>query len=290
MKAPAYQHFVKDWIADLSEHPLEIEGAWIAFCSRAWLSEDRGVLTKTLSQWAAIFRTDTSNALRVLTYIEEENIGDVTPGLRDMSHENHARVTVKSRRMVRDEKERKSSRLRKQKERERNTSRDCHGKVTPPSASATASATATAKKKDRGSLDPLVPESEKHPPCPHAEIQRLYHEILPELPRVNIWPEELQKILRTRWREDPERQDLSWWETYFRYVSVSDFLMGRVNEFQADLEWIIRPKNMTKVINGRYHKQNGKHVGIFEWLQRSEEVRCGTERQEAVCNGDGWTG
>lgn len=37
-------------------------------------------------------------------------------------------------------------------------------------------------------------------------------------------------------------------------VRNSDFLMGRVNDFQATLDWFSRPNNFPKVINGNYDK------------------------------------
>jgi len=116
-----------------------------------------------------------------------------------------------------------------------------------------------------------APKKSKQPKCPQEEIKFLYHEILPELPKVESWPDHLQKILRARWRESPARQCRQWWVDYFTYVRGSDFLMGRKSEWQADLEWLIRPQNMTKVLNGRYHRQNGRLVGITEWLKKSEE-------------------
>jgi hypothetical protein len=35
-------------------------------------------------------------------------------------------------------------------------------------------------------------------------------------------------------------------------VNRSDFLTGRVKEFSANLNWLIGPKNMEKVLNGFY--------------------------------------
>jgi hypothetical protein len=106
--------------------------------------------------------------------------------------------------------------------------------------------------------------------CPQEEIIAAYHKILPELPKVKTWPEELRKILRTRWREDQGRQHVGWWENYFKMISQSEYLMGRVNGFTCDMEWIVRPKNMTKILNGRYHNngaQGNKHSGIKAWLE-----------------------
>lgn len=99
-------------------------------------------------------------------------------------------------------------------------------------------------------------------PCPHEKIISLYHEILPELPRVKVWNETRKKLLRSRWREDPERQNLEWWRKFFEYVRESDFLMGRTPPsngrppFQASLEWLIRPNNFAKVLEGYYHKDS----------------------------------
>ena len=85
----------------------------------------------------------------------------------------------------------------------------------------------------------------------------LYHEILPELRRVREWNETRQRLLSRRWRESRERQSLDWWRQFFGYVRKSDFLMGRTTgrdgrPFDCDLEWLIRPTNFAKVVEGKY--------------------------------------
>lgn len=114
--------------------------------------------------------------------------------------------------------------------------------------------------------------------CPHQKIIGLYHEILPELPKVKTWPAPLQAILRARWKEDETRQELEWWKRYFQYVNESDFLMGRTKEaFRADLEWLVRPRNFTKIANGRYHRDKNSagnaQPGIAAWLERKKHER-----------------
>ena len=98
--------------------------------------------------------------------------------------------------------------------------------------------------------------------CPHKEIVDLYHSILPALTPVKEWTEERQKLLRTRWKEKTERQSLDWWKNFFLDVSKSDFLTGKVNGFKADLEWLIRPKNFIKVLEGKY--RNVEHQSKTE--------------------------
>jgi hypothetical protein len=99
------------------------------------------------------------------------------------------------------------------------------------------------------------------PDCPHAEIVALYHEILPELRQVKTWTTSRQSLLRARWREDAGRQDLDWWRRFFTYVRGCPFLMGDSTStdgrdpFTADLEWLIRPQNLPKVMEGKYQRR-----------------------------------
>jgi len=97
--------------------------------------------------------------------------------------------------------------------------------------------------------------------CPHQEIIAAYHEILPMLPRVKAWPESRRRLLSARWREDRARQSLEWWRDYFTLVKQCPFLLGREKEWRADLEWLIRPRNMPKVLDGRYQRQQQKDGG-----------------------------
>ena len=72
--------------------------------------------------------------------------------------------------------------------------------------------------------------------------------------------ESTTKSVRSRWREDEQRQNLEWWKQYFNTVKSSDFLTGKIKDFQASFEWLVNPSNMTKVINGNYanRKQSQK--------------------------------
>lgn len=110
------------------------------------------------------------------------------------------------------------------------------------------------------------------PECPHEAIVGLYHEILPALPRVKVWTDARRSMLRTRWREDRARQNLDWWRWYFKLVAASDFLCGRCppdkngRTFTADLEWLIKPTNMPKVLEGKYSDR--RQTDVFEQAKR----------------------
>jgi len=107
-KNPAFQFYPNDWARDLEEHTLEIEGAWIRICCKLWWSDTRGRLTKTVLQWSRILRVSTDDTIRILTYIKNESIGKISCDFRGCND----LVTVISRRMERDEKDREMNRLR----------------------------------------------------------------------------------------------------------------------------------------------------------------------------------
>lgn len=92
---------------------------------------------------------------------------------------------------------------------------------------------------------------------PVQKIVDLYHELLPELPRVEKLTKTRIGYIQQRWRED--LPDLNQWANYFKHVKRSDFLMGRTQPqngrqvFRASLEWLTKPSNFAKVAEDRYH-------------------------------------
>jgi hypothetical protein len=88
--------------------------------------------------------------------------------------------------------------------------------------------------------------------CPHQDIINLYHEKCPTLRKVKVWSGEREKHLRARWRQAEKHQSLEFWASYFEYVAASDFLIGNAGSFSADLEWLVKPSNFIKVVEGKY--------------------------------------
>lgn len=93
--------------------------------------------------------------------------------------------------------------------------------------------------------------------CPHQEIISLYAKLLPVGIQPKVWNEARQAALRARWREEPKRQTLEWWERFFIHIAKSDFLTGKVanrdgRAFEISLDWIITSKNFLKIIEGKY--------------------------------------
>jgi hypothetical protein len=97
----------------------------------------------------------------------------------------------------------------------------------------------------------------------------LYHSTLPNLPTVEIWNDTRAGYLRQRWREvalDLGKEGavthadmLAWWKQFFEHIKGSKFLTGKTQSkdkppFLADLEWVIKPTNFAKIIEGKYHR------------------------------------
>jgi uncharacterized protein YdaU (DUF1376 family) len=115
---------------------------------------------------------------------------------------------------------------------------------------------------------PAGEHASKIPDCKHTEVISLYHQHLPTLRKVEVWNAARQGYLRQRWREVAmelvqtkaiDANDvLAWWADFFRHIGQSKFLTGKVNSkdgrsFAADLEWILKPSNFAKIIEGKYH-------------------------------------
>lgn len=136
-----------------------------------------------------------------------------------------------------------AERVRKHREiqKDRRRKRDCNVTETPPEADTEQNRTDT----EGASATP-------------AAVVDWYHEMLPALPRVAKFNKTRQGLVRQRIREDlpGEKQ----WRNFFDYVGQSKFLTGQAEPqpgkppFLADLEWLCRPTNFTKIAEGKYHR------------------------------------
>jgi len=111
----------------------------------------------------------------------------------------------------------------------------------------------------------------KIPKCEHQSVIDMYHKYLPTLRKVEVWNTARQGYLRQRWREvalelakekNIVADDiLTWFGDFFQHIGTSKFLTGKVNSkdgraFTADLEWILKPSNFAKIVEGKYHGIN----------------------------------
>lgn len=106
------------------------------------------------------------------------------------------------------------------------------------------------------------------PPCPTQRIADLWDEVLPELRSPVLWTDKRRLAVSTRWREmaahyrwTEQQQGLDWFRTLFTRIRGSPFLMGQVSPrekgrapFRLDMDWLFRPTNWLKVIEGKFHE------------------------------------
>lgn len=92
---------------------------------------------------------------------------------------------------------------------------------------------------------------------PYSTILDLYHKILTELPRAKVLTDKRKRYIKELWKSKNEdgktRGDMEWWDSYFTYCKSIKFLHGE-NErgWTANLEWIVKPENFVKIIEGNY--------------------------------------
>jgi len=100
------------------------------------------------------------------------------------------------------------------------------------------------------------------PPCPYEAIVALYHEVLPELRGCKTLTDTRKSYIRQRWLAKPGA-DLAKWRAFFEYVKTCPFLLGQSDghqgrpPFVADLEWLVKPSNFAKIIEGKYERNQG---------------------------------
>ena len=111
----------------------------------------------------------------------------------------------------------------------------------------------TAPTQDDSSAHRGVPRN----PCPAERIVDLYHEKLPMCRRVEQLTPNRRASLRARWHN--ELPTLEAFGNYFDDVAASRFLTGRAGShgdrkpFVADFDWLLKPSNLVKVLEGKYH-------------------------------------
>lgn len=88
--------------------------------------------------------------------------------------------------------------------------------------------------------------------APYAEIVEFFNENCKSFPQVKSLSKERKGLLNARFKEF----GLDGIKEAFVKAEKSDFLKGKINGFKANFDWIIKPSNMCKVIEGNYDNRN----------------------------------
>lgn len=81
-------------------------------------------------------------------------------------------------------------------------------------------------------------------------ISDSYNSICVDLPKIKSITKPRQTHINTLLKE-LESQGVTY-EEYFKQVQASDFLTGRKGDWQANFDWIIKPSNSIKILEGVY--------------------------------------
>lgn len=111
------------------------------------------------------------------------------------------------------------------------------------------------------------PATAKRASCPYQALIDLYHQHLPDFPRVKLLKDKRKKALQGFWtwiltstrsdgsrRATNEGEALEWAEAYFQRARQNDFLMGRTPRtsehanWRCDLDFLLTEKGMSQVI------------------------------------------
>lgn len=114
---------------------------------------------------------------------------------------------------------------------------------------------------------PSASSSAKLPTCQAQKVIDLYHEALPELPRVRLQTKDRARALSKAWawvltshkddgsrRAETPEQALAWFRSYFERARDNDFLMGRTRQtgehanWRCDLDFLLTDRGMKHVI------------------------------------------
>lgn len=106
--------------------------------------------------------------------------------------------------------------------------------------------------------------------CPVGTLVNLYHELMPNNPKVKVLSDARKAAIRARWKEASKftfapfgyatrSEGLEKWRTFFDVCAGSDFLTGMVPPkagqklFVADIDFIFSPTGFAKILENKYH-------------------------------------
>lgn len=176
-KAPAFQFYIKDWLSDtqlkMAEHSTK--GIWIDMLCYMWEAPERGELQGTKKQLMQLVSATESDFDQFVNDAQQLCFCYV-------SVTDHGIITVRNRRMYREEKDKKNNRERQQRFRDKQKD---NGEITHPSSSSSSSPTPNTLKKQP--FDPPTKDDIENAAEP--KTMRYLNDMCKRLVAENIFPE-----------------------------------------------------------------------------------------------------
>jgi hypothetical protein len=108
----------------------------------------------------------------------------------------------------------------------------------------------------------ITTAKEKRETVQHRKFIALWNEIMvPMCQEIREWNKSRERSFRARWNSNELRQNFNWWENLLVQIKKSKFLMGQCEPqkgrapFYLTIDWLLEPKNFTKVVEGYYHRK-----------------------------------
>ena len=227
-----YEYRAVQTDAGLRKASSAVRGAWWWVLNELWESGQYQA-TATVREWARAWNMGPRGAVRVIREIERLNIGSVTCN-GDVTLGN-AQVTLMSRRLHREAKERVQNRLRVQRHRG-------NADVTPH---VTVQSKSKSKSKSNTEEDRSVP----------ALVLSAWNAVAESsgIPKAVSLSAKRLRALRLRIKDEFWRDN---WQAALGRIPGSDFLTGKNDRgWRANIDWFLRPGSVEKIIEGQYDGQ-----------------------------------
>jgi hypothetical protein len=132
----------------------------------------------------------------------------------------------------------------------------------------------------------------KSDPVPYKKIMQLYNETCVNLPSIQFIDGKRRMAVAARFKTHDG--DISKFEELFTKAADSKFLNGdNGNNWRADFDWLVRPTNMAKVLEDKYHNDRAAptirgHPGNERGRNVGHAVDRGYDHQSPADNRDPW--
>lgn len=115
--------------------------------------------------------------------------------------------------------------------------------------------------------------------CPYQEIIDLFNNTCVSLPKIKVANAKRKQAIKSRWIE--LKQDLNQFKELFEKVEQTEFLKGHNDRnWMASFDWLLKPDNMIKVLEGNYDKRGGQRnehsrkTGILPKPEKGSFIEC----------------
>lgn len=97
-----------------------------------------------------------------------------------------------------------------------------------------------------------------HVHIPYDKILAAFAKRLPSFPQPRKLDPDRRQAVKAIWTREEDYGTVDFFDRYFGYVAKSDFLMGETGWKSCNFDWIFKPKNFRKIIEGTYHKDESQ--------------------------------